>query len=219
MSEPPASSAAFEPPDSHAKDEPAGQGKENVPMNGLEKIRSAFLGEGFGFPRIPEELASRLEEQERWHFSSRKETKSPYDIHRYVEESYDPPEPYVLLAHSGYGFNSYVIAYYLVFGPMRLFLHLAWGGAYMDNEANAAEIKKCFSLADEITSAANTSGKLFPDEHLIIACSDFYGSHWGLSVPERHRRSNMTHESAPDFLAKILKWLNDPKPRRPRLGR
>lgn len=186
-------------------------------ITGLEKARKTFLKAGLAFPQIPEELASRLEKKETWVFSSRELTMSPYNIEKYVDESYDPPPPYVVLAHVGYGFNSYFLAYYLVFGPLRLFLGLSLGGAYMDHEANVVEIKKCFSLADEILSAAMTSGKLFPDEHLTIVCSDFYGNHWGLSLPEYVRRSDLTHQPASELLAKILKWLNDPKPRRSRL--
>lgn len=194
-----------------------GAERESMPMSGLEKARKTFREAGLAFPQIPEELACRLEEEDRWLFSTREVKMSPYNIEKYVDESYYSPPPYAVLAHVGYGFNSYFLAYYLVFGPLRLFLGLSLGGAYMNHEENVVEIKKCFSLADEILPAAMSSGKLFPDEYLTIVCSDFYGNHWGLSLPEYVRRSDLTDDRASELLAKILNWLNDPKPRRSKL--
>ena len=194
-----------------------GAERESMPMSGLEKARATLLHAGLAFPQIPEELACQMEEREEWVFSTREVKMWPYDVDRDVDESFHAPPPYAVLANSGYGINSYVLAYYLVFGPLRLFLHLSWGGVYTDPKADAAEIKKCFSLADEILPTAMSSGKLFPDEYLTIVCSDFYGNHWGLSLPEYVRRSDLTNDRASELLAKILNWLNDPKPRRSKL--
>ncbi|WP_395739573.1 hypothetical protein [Prosthecobacter sp.] len=216
MSESPASSAASQPLDTHSPPAPSTRAKEPASLTGLEKARAALLGAGLTFPQIPETLAVALKEKERWVFSTRDVKMSPYDIDNHVKESYDPPSPYVVLAHAGYGFNSYVITYYLVFGPLRLFLHLGFGGAYMNEKEDVIKIRECFSLADQIFEAAKTSGKLFPDEYLTVVCSDFYANYWGLSLPERSRLSNESQESPEEFLAKILKWLKNPKPRRPR---
>lgn len=49
---------------------------------------------------------------------------SPYNLQYYVEEMDQADATYVVLAHSGHGTNSYAIQYYLVSGPLRLFLHL-----------------------------------------------------------------------------------------------
>lgn len=192
-----------------------GAERESMPMSGLEKARKTFREAGLAFPQIPEELASRLEEREEWVFSTHEVRTSPYNVDTYLNESYHSTLPYVVLANAGHGLNSYALAYYLVCGPLRLFLHLSWGGVYTDPEADAAEIKECFSLADEILPAAMTSGKLLPGEYLTIVCS-LYGNHWGLSLPGYIRRSYRAHERASVLLTKILRWLNDPKPRRGR---
>lgn len=47
-------------------------------------------------------------------------------------------------AHAGHGVNSYAISYYLVLGSVRILLHLAWGGAYMDNADAAQRIQTVF---------------------------------------------------------------------------
>ncbi len=66
---------------------------------------------------------------------------------------------YAVLSHSGHGVNSYAIQYYLVLGGLRAFLHLGWGGVYMDANATAASIAECFSLADKVVAmAANKLG-------------------------------------------------------------
>lgn len=140
---------------------------------------------------------------------------SPGEVTTYVNESYDPPPPYALLAYSRRWADALV--YNLVFGPLRLFLYLSWGERVLDTEEEEAEIKKCFSLADEILPAAMTSGKLFPDEYLTVLGSNLHASHWGLSRPGYIRRSKLINTRRPSkLLAKILKWLNDPKPRRSR---
>ena len=37
-----------------------------------------------------------------------------------------------------------------------MFLHIAWGGIYLDNENAAAKIHKCFSLAEEIIDSEDS---------------------------------------------------------------
>jgi hypothetical protein len=41
-------------------------------MNGVEEAKQAFLNAGLPFPKIPEELAVRLEKRGKWIFSTRK---------------------------------------------------------------------------------------------------------------------------------------------------
>ncbi|MFZ2278304.1 MAG: hypothetical protein WAW39_10915 [Prosthecobacter sp.] len=205
MSELTASHAAFQPLATTSQVEPSG----------LEKARATFQHAGLTLPHIPQELACRLEQQDRWIFSTRDDTMSPGELTMYVNESYDPPPPYVMLAYSRHWADAMV--YYLVFGPLRLFLYLSWGEGVLDATEEKAEIQKCFALADEILTAAMTSGKLFPDEYLTVLGSNLHPSHWGLSTHGHIRRSKLINSRRPSvLLTKILRWLNDPKPRRGR---
>ena len=97
-----------------------------APMSVLEKARRLFQEVGLALPEIPEELAAGLKEQGKWLFSTRDLEMSPYNLDHYVQEGDQAPAAYVVLAHSGHGVNSYAIQYYLVSGPLRLFLHLGW---------------------------------------------------------------------------------------------
>jgi len=179
-------------------------------MSDIEKAKQLFANSGLAFPTIPVELAVKLKEQGPWLFSTCALKMSPYNLHHYVHElDAASDEEYAVLCHSGHGANSYAIQFYLVYGPLRSFLHLGWGGVYMDADAAASGIGKCFSLADEILSAVMTVGKLGACEPLTIVGSDFYGSYW--SAPGQSRQEESTVAQSPaEVLAQALDWLKNP---------
>lgn len=113
---------------------------------------------------------------------------------------------YAVLSHSGHGVNSYAIQYYLVQGSLCIFLHLGWGGVYMDRAEAAATIRDCFTRADQITSLAQTVRLLQAGERLTIVGSDFYGSYW--IPPGGSRRGEVEGPTGPlKVLTKALDWL------------
>ena len=171
-------------------------------MSVLEKARRLFQEAGLAFPEIPEELAAGLKEQGKWLFSTRDLEMSPYNLDHYVQEGDQAPAAYVVLAHSGHGVNSYAIQYYLVSGPLRLFLHLSWGGVYMDAEAAASKVRECFSQANEIVAATMASRKFALGERLTIVGSDFYGSYW--SVPGQSLQEERENQAIRDEGGKCL---------------
>lgn len=182
-----------------------------VPMSVLEKARGLFQEAGLAFPKVPEQLAAGLKEQGKWLFSTRELKMSPYNFQHYVQQDDQAPAEYVVLAHSGHGINSYAIQYYLVPGPLHLFLHLGWGGVYMDAEAAGSKIRECFSLADEIVPAAMTSGRFARGERLTIVGSDFYGSYW--SAPGQNAQKERRGEQGPaEVLSEVVHWLKNPPP-------
>ena len=96
-------------------------------MTDIEKARELFRQAGLAFPTIPKQLAARLKERGEWLFSTREVKIWPYNLDDYVRESHDAPGDYAVLCHSGHGVNSYAIQYYLVYGPLRMFvLGLGW---------------------------------------------------------------------------------------------
>ena len=102
--------------------------------------------------------------------------------------------------------NSYAIQYYLVYGPLRMFLHLGWGGIYMDADVATSKVRDCFSLADEIVAATASMGKLTAGERLTIVASDFYGSYW--FEPQQNRPKIIQHSHSPaEIMADVLHWL------------
>lgn len=176
-----------------------------MPMTDLERARHLLDEAGLAFPTIPDRLAVLLKEQGKWLFSTRAIQMSPYDLDYYVHEADGTQvDDYAILSHSGHGVNSYAIQYYLVFGPLRMFLHLGWGGVYMDANAAAAQVRECFLLADQIVLATMTEGKI--SDRLTIVGSDFYGSFW--KAPGQSLQTNPSPSMGPAHaLAEALQWL------------
>lgn len=176
-------------------------------MTDVEKARRLFQETGLAFPKIPEELAARLKEQDKWLFSTREIDMTPYNLQHYVAEVDETwTEDYAILSHSGHGINSYALQYYLVHGSLCMFLHLGWGGVYMDDKVAKADIRKCFSLADEIGLVVQNTGRLRTGDQLTIVGSDFYGSYW--TPPGQSLRAEAEVFKTPAvMLAKVLHWL------------
>ncbi|MFA4838120.1 MAG: hypothetical protein WC703_01410 [Candidatus Neomarinimicrobiota bacterium] len=175
-------------------------------MTDLAKAKALFRKAGLAFPCLPVRLASSLNERGKWIYSTRPIDVSPYDLNHYVNgagraETGD----YAVLAHSGHGVNSYAIQYYLVCGPLQMFLFLGWGGVYMDAQKTAENIRQCFSLADRI--AKDTQKKLRPDGRLMVVVSDFYGNYWS-----PHHDSDAVHlsdeKTSQEVLGEVLTWLH-----------
>jgi hypothetical protein len=138
-------------------------------MTDIEKARQLFRDAGLAFPTIPEELAEQLKEHGRWLFSTRPIDMSPYNLQHYLDEAeVSQVKDYAVLSHSGHGVNSYAIQYYLVQGSLRMFLHLGWGGVYMDRGEAEATIRDCFSMADQVVPAAQSVGSFQPGERLMV---------------------------------------------------
>jgi len=174
----------------------------------IDKARQLFRDAGLSFPAIPKALAVQLKERSPWVFSTRPLKMSPYNLQHYEQElERTLVKDYAVLAHSGHGANSYAIQYYLVSGSLRILLHLGWGGAYADSKADAARIRECFAVADQVVAAAS---KVQAGEQLTVVGSDFYGSYW---FPSGERRRT---EKPLEALTQALGWItpsrNPPPP-------
>jgi hypothetical protein len=195
-------------------------------MTGIDKARDLFSSAGLAFPTLPEELAMKLKERDEWVFSTQPIRMWPYELDRYVHQSQRRQiRDYALLSHSGHGINSYAIQYYLVHGPLRMFLHLGWGGVYIDQKEEAVKIRACFLKADEVVKAMVQSAAGFhAGEHLTVVGSDFYGSYWippGAGAQKREIHTNTEVESPLAALTEVFDWLASPsaEPRSPKNGR
>jgi hypothetical protein len=181
-------------------------------MTDFNKAMELFSDAGLAFPTLPEELAVKLKERDRWVFSTRPIRMWPYELDRYVHQSQRRRiRDYALLSHSGYGINSYAIQYYLVYGHLRMFLHLGWGGVY-DNGKEPAKIRACFLKADEVVQAmVHGAAGFHTGERLTVVGSDFYGSYWIPPGPGRQRieigRDRPSVESPLAALTEVLHWL------------
>ncbi len=185
-------------------------------MTDINKARDLFSSAGLAFPTLPEDLAVKLQERDRWVFSTRPIRIWPYELDRYVNQSQRRQiRDYALLSHSGHGINSYAIQYYLVHGPLRMFLHLGRGGVYEDHEKEAAKIRDCFSKADEVVQAmAQATAGFHTGEHLTIVGSDFYGSYWippGAGRLKNDTECEYSRDEPLKTLTTVFDWLTRPQ--------
>lgn len=148
----------------------------------IEQAREHFRHSGLAFPYVPEELGAQFTRQSDWVFGTRADAPAPYDIDSFVDEACTEPElGYLLVGQDGHGINSYAMHYYLVRGPLALFVQSGWGGAYMDAEESARAIEARFGLARQLADAVDAvskAGRFEPNERLIVSESDFYGGRW-----------------------------------------
>lgn len=183
-----------------------------------DKARQLFKDAGFDLPAIPKELAVRLKRQSKLDFSTRVLPESPNFLQFYAEEANkNHVEDYVILSRAINSPTRQAIHYFLVFGPLSMFLQLFWGAAYIthgdgiyvnneDYEAQIQEIRQCFLLADQIVPAAMAVCK--DSEQLTIVCTNDGGSYWlapgqTLTEEKRHLRNPSV------VLAEALQWLKD----------
>lgn len=148
----------------------------------LAEAQQRFSDEGLPFPWVPPEMAADFAKVDEWVYSTRSDTPNPYDFGWFSKEvATQPVDDYVLVGHAGRGTNSYAIHYYLVRGPLALFLQLSWGGAYTDNAKAAQKLTTAFTKAEVLAravAAAQQAARFQADERLILTISDMSGSYW-----------------------------------------
>lgn len=148
----------------------------------ISEVQQIFTAEGLPFPPIPDEMRPAFVEVEDDVWGTRLRIPWLYDIRTYVEEvATKPVEDYVLLGHAGHGIQSYAMHYYLVRGPLAMFLQIGWSGAYTDKDKATETMSLRFTQANELilaVEAAQNKGAFRPDERLIVRDSEFYGGVW-----------------------------------------
>lgn len=185
-----------------------------MPSSDVWLGRQLFGESGLFFPTIPQELAPRFNKRGDWCFSTKRLTVSPYAFDEYVRQGRKKRvRDYVVLAHAGYGANSYALHYYLVKAPLRLFLQVGWGGAYMNARQATRDVNRCFKLADRLVLAVDRARRvhaLSSSGFLMVAASEFYGSSWHKpgEVPTEGERGAPITKSPHLVLSEALRWVN-----------
>jgi hypothetical protein len=145
------------------------------PGYGQSSARKAFADNGLAFPAIPAELGKKLRRRQDWQWCNQAIPTPPYFIQAWVEAFQQGDiEELALLAHDGHGVNSHALQYYLVHDGLALFLHLAWGGVYMDQEASTRNVNHCLSLADQIVERWQSLPGHQRRNGLLVVAADFY---------------------------------------------
>jgi hypothetical protein len=140
---------------------------------------------GLSMPPMPDGADARLKEREDWCFSTRAFKESPLNLQHHARKAIAGASPdYVLVARVPHGATSFAMHYFLVQGPLQLFLQLACGSP-AGRERSATQINECFTLAHELVAAvlqALRSGRLPQAGRLTVVGSDLVESFWEVAA-------------------------------------
>lgn len=155
-----------------------------------ELARTLFQEEGLPFPPAPAALASQLQTAGDHVFATRKIDVTPYGIESFRNEASSDPalQDYVLVGFDGYGVNSWAVHYYLVEGPLALFVQLPWGGAYVDADQARERIARVFTWAarlQERVGEARERALIPPGWRLLAVVSTFAHPGFAWLPPQR----------------------------------
>jgi hypothetical protein len=148
----------------------------------LDEARQRFVEAGLALPSVPAEMRNRIARIEDWVYGTRPDVPSLYDLGWFVREvGMASVADYVMFGHAGHGINSYAMHYYLVRGPLALFLQLSWGGAYESGTEATRAVTARFAEAERLIDAvesADRQGRFAPGERFIVMASDYHGARW-----------------------------------------
>lgn len=177
----------------------------------FEKAHKLFKEAGFDLPAIPDKLSVHLKQQTELDFSTRTLPKSVNYIDFYVDEANKcQVDDYLILSRAAWSPSVHTIHYFLVSGPLRMFLQLCWGGTYMTDDDSAAQIKEiqeCFSLADQIIPLAMAVCKA--SDRLTIVTQTLGGNNFWVAPDQGSQGIKRRCNSPKDVLDEVLQYLRN----------
>ena len=177
----------------------------------------ALLAEaGLSMPPMPEGTEARLKERVEWCFSSRAFKESPENLMHYVRKAIGGASPdYVLVARTGQEPAGTALHYYLLQGPLQLFVRIAWEGAGI--APASAQVRACLDLAHELVAAVPSAlrrGLLERSGRITVVATDVGDSFWetadgagGRPQGDRPSRRGSRNQPGPrQVLGEAIRW-------------
>lgn len=169
-------------------------------------------------PPMPADAEDRLKEREAWCFSTRSLRVSPSDLAHHARKAIGGASPdYVLVALAGQGLPRTALHYFLVQGPLQIFLQVGWAEAPAERDRATGLVNDCFTLADQLVTAvpqALRKGRLSREGRLTVVASDLCDCFWEVAVPGARAKQpgRMSHSKGRnmrgprDVLAEAVAW-------------
>lgn len=160
----------------------------------VDEARSLFEDEGLPLPPIPPELAPCVRRLGPWVYGTRAAAPAVADamsefvplagalyfLDTFVGEleagASGGPGDYLLLGHAGHGVESHAIHYYLVRGPLAIFLQLQWGTPDTDVDVAARTMAGHYAQVERLIAAVDEAvrqGRLQLPRRVAVCVSDF----------------------------------------------
>ena len=156
---------------------------ETADGEGLALAAAVFSGEALALPFVPDVLAGHVRSRGKLIFGTREAEAGLYALEHYVAElEAGVPEDYLLMGFDGHGMVSQALHYYLVCGPLALFVQRNHGNPFVGEELGRRRIEGTLGLSARLFDAlcaAESGGRLPAGQRLVVVESDFSPSRWG----------------------------------------
>jgi hypothetical protein len=154
----------------------------------LGRLEGLLHEAGLPLPPMPVDANARLKEREEWSFSTRTFKVSPFDLAHHVRKAIGGASPdHVLVARTGPEPDRAAMHYYLVQGPLQIFLQVGCGRTPGEQARAAESIVRTFALAHDLVAAVPRAlhrGKLSRAGRLTVVGSDLAESFWEVAEGE-----------------------------------
>ena len=156
----------------------------------MTSIAETFREAGLAAPPIPTRFEASLQALGPWWFATN--DVSPAAMYLFETDFLlklltGHVDDFVAVSHAGHGANSYALSYFLVDGPLALFLQTAWDGVFTDEKKAESAWRLLVSRVERLIQAAQsaTPGDAGgAEERLVVVNSDFRGGgSWALCRP------------------------------------
>lgn len=146
----------------------------------LEQATQWLTAQSLPPPPIPAEFESALVAVTENLYGTRTDKSGLYAIADFTTEvASQATADYLLFGLGGRGMASNAFHYYLVRGPLALFVQLAYGNVYENKPLSLKRIASAWQQAETLIQAmAEKQTHFAPDERLLIMMSSFTGASW-----------------------------------------
>lgn len=144
----------------------------------IDKARAVFEAEGIPMPPLTTAEEAGLQIVEDHVFATRSIKTSPYAINAYVNEVLrgDAPASYVLAGFAGGGVASSAFHYFVVEDGLAIFVQIAWGGGYTDEEDALRLITRSYRWVERTKAKvreAREKGVMPADTRMVAIVTQF----------------------------------------------
>lgn len=148
----------------------------------LDQMKTRFAKAGLPIPPRLDEFGNAWLQINKDAIATCAPVATLYDLHAFLNEAEAADSPdYAALGFDGHGVNSQALHFYIVRGPVAIFLQLKWGNVFDNVSDQLNRIEGAFSLANQLlerSSVAYAEGRFPPGQRMIVKVSDFSESGW-----------------------------------------
>ena len=153
------------------------------PNRALARASLLYREAGLRLPPVPGDLAPRLQELTEWQF--RTDAVELTDRDGFLAAARDLATPAQIgFGHVGHGITCWWLCYWLIRGPLAVYLRHSFGGIYNDHEARLGIINPTVEQVEQLivfADAGSCAGRIGPEQRLVLAIDHLGGGGWEIA--------------------------------------